>query len=156
MMITAPCPSCRGIVDLEGPPFPEGFSCTLCKKVFQVPTSAALAKGDPPDRCLFCGDTEFYVEKDMPRGLGLGLVLIAAILVPWTFGISIIAIAFLQIPFFLMLPMRYVCYGCQTLYRGFPHGAHWKPFDHELATQRELARERAERKALETAAGPRA
>lgn len=148
-IITGPCPNCRGIIDLQGPPWPEGFHCDACDKVFAAPLSPAVAAGETPDRCAFCGDTDFYVEKDMPRGLGLSLVVTAALLVPWTYGLSILIVAFFQVPFFLMLPMRHICYGCQTLYRRFPTGPESRPFDHELATMRELARERAERLAAE-------
>lgn len=146
-IITGPCPHCRAVVDLEGPPFPPGFRCDGCQKVFEIETSEALQTGATPDRCVFCADTDFYVEKDMPRGLGLFLVVMAAGLVPWTYGLSILIVACFQVPFFLLLPMRHVCYGCQALYRRFPTGPASRPFDHELATMRELAREKAERQA---------
>ncbi len=145
LLIAGPCPNCRGVIDLEGPPFPPGFHCEACGKVFESPPSATLQQGRTPDRCLFCGDTDFYVEKDMPRGLGLSLVVMAAVLVPWTYGLSILVVAFFQIPFFLLLPMRHVCYGCQALYRRFPTDSRSRPFDHELATMRELRREKLER-----------
>ena len=40
----------------------------------------------------------------------------------------------------------------QALYRRFPTASHSRPFDHELATMRELAREKADRKAAEAEA----
>lgn len=147
LVITGPCPACRAIIDLEGPEFPPGFRCAACEKVYAIEVSDAIQAGESPDRCVFCADTDFYVEKDMPRALGLSLVLVAAALVPWTYGISIIVVAFFQVPFFLLLSMRHVCYGCQALYRRFPTKASSRPFDHELATMRELAREKAEVKA---------
>lgn len=149
LVITGPCPHCRGVVDMVGPPFAPGFQCEACEKVFEVEVSEALQAGECPDRCIFCADTDFYIEKDMPRGLGLSLVVMAAVLVPWTQGLSILIVALFQIPFFLLLPMRHVCYGCQALFRRFPTAPHSRPFDHELATMRELAREKAERKAAE-------
>ncbi len=139
---------------MQGPPFPPGFQCQGCEKVFQVEPSDALQEGNTPDKCIFCGDTDFYIEKDMPRGLGLFLVVSAAVLVPWTYGLSILIVAFFQIPFFLFLSMRHVCYGCQALYRRFPCSASSRPFDHELATMRELAREKAEALALAEGTDP--
>jgi len=152
-VVTGPCPNCRGIIDVVGPPFPPGFRCDACEKVYQIHPGKAVSQGETPDECFFCGDTDFYVEKAMPRGLGLFLVGLACVLVPWTYGLSLLIVAFIQVPFFLMLPMRHVCYGCQTLYRRFPEGPGSRPFDHELATMRELKRERAEREAAKQTAG---
>lgn len=157
--LALPCPHCRSVVNLEGLPFPPGFQCDSCQKVFAIEPSEALQAGDPPDRCVICGDDEFYLEKDMPRGLGTFLVILAILLVPWTYNLSLFVVAFLQIPFFLMLKMRYVCYGCQALYRGYPKPEKAIPFDHEIATMRELKREKAEAAEAEAeaeAAEPRA
>lgn len=99
----------------------------------------------PPDQlhslreCAVCRTTELYRVKDFPQGLGLAIVLVAAIssfvlLYEHTvlaFGV-LVAAALLDLVIYLIVPHMIVCYRCECRYRELTHNPDHKPFD--LAT----------------------
>ena len=82
----------------------------------------------PVDHCCVCGNEEFYIQKDFNRNLGIGIVVLSAIVVYWVMlltthwvGIPILfAIALLDFVVYHRLRNVTVCYLCQSLYRGYP------------------------------------
>lgn len=71
-------------------------------------------------RCVVCGDTKFFIQKDFNQKLGCAIVAAGAILVPWTYGLSLAAFALFDLALYSWLPMVTVCYVCSTRYRGLP------------------------------------
>ncbi|HVR42547.1 MAG TPA: hypothetical protein VMS56_03795 [Thermoanaerobaculia bacterium] len=101
-----------------------GVGCDSCG------VSHALAfppAGAPLERCGSCGERELYVQKDFNRTTGIVLVAIGAVFVPWTWGLSLLAVTILDFALYSLLGDVTVCYACRAVHRGFPrnpaHGA---------------------------------
>jgi hypothetical protein len=93
---------------------------------------AAPEPSRPVERCAACGHGEMYVQKDFNRTTGLILVTIGAILVPWTYAISLVVVTIIDFVLYYKLGDVTVCYECRAVHRGYPLNPGHKPFD--LAT----------------------
>jgi hypothetical protein len=82
--------------------------------------------------CAACGHDELYVQKDFNRKTGIALVVVGAIFVPWTWGLSLLAVTILDYAVWRMVKDVIVCYRCQAVHRGYPANPALQPFD--LAT----------------------
>jgi hypothetical protein len=69
------------------------------------------------DVCPLCGCRHLYRQRDFNRALGCGLVVVGAVLVPWTFGLSLIACSLIDLWLYRRLRDAVVCYKCDTVYR---------------------------------------
>ena len=70
-------------------------------------------------RCATCDHDELYVQKDFNRMTGIVLVVIGAIFVPWTWGLSLLAVTILDFIVYYMVGEVIVCYACQSVHRGY-------------------------------------
>lgn len=103
------------------------FSCPHCQLGFHG-RPAKFSIDAPVERCLVCGNEEFYVQKDFNRELGLMIVMGSAILVflvmlviHHILGIvCLLAVAVIDWVVYRQLANVTVCYLCQSIYRGFP------------------------------------
>lgn len=123
------------------------YLCTACE------TRLARVAGEPPhpcercgtespvtapppgaiiDRCAVCAHEELYFQKDFNRTTGMALVVVGAVFVPWTWGLSLLAVTILDYAVWRLVKDVIVCYGCQAVYRGYPPNPALQPFD--LAT----------------------
>ena len=88
---------------------------------------------DGPDAkievCPLCACRHFYGQKDVNRALGCALVAIGAALVPWTFGLSLIAFGLVDLWLYRRLKEAVVCYKCDTVYRDARPGPRQGEFD---------------------------
>lgn len=89
--------------------------------------------GDVPkgfvERCPLCGCKHLYRQHDFNRALGCLLVAIGAALVPWTYGLSLIALSLLDFLLHRRLHVSVVCYKCDTVYRDANPGERQGEFD---------------------------
>jgi len=69
--------------------------------------------------CLACGHPELYTQRDFPRGLGVGIVLVAAVLAPFTSYVSLGVAALLDAVLYRVAPTLVACYVCSARHRGF-------------------------------------
>jgi len=69
------------------------------------------------EACLLCDCRHLYRQRDINRALGCLLVAIGAVLVPWTYGLSLIVLALVDLVLYFRLPEAVVCYRCDTVYR---------------------------------------
>jgi hypothetical protein len=69
--------------------------------------------------CLGCGHPELYTQRIFPRGLGIAVVVIAAVLAPFTLYLSLVAAALVDAVLYAIAPTAVVCYVCGTRHRGF-------------------------------------
>ncbi len=69
------------------------------------------------DVCPLCGCRHLYPQRDFNRALGCTLVAIGAALVPWTFGLSLLAFGLVDLWLYRRLQEVVVCYRCDTVYR---------------------------------------
>jgi len=83
--------------------------------------------------CLACGHDQLYHARDFPRALGIGIVVVAAVLAPFTAYLSLFVAAAADAILAWRVPRRLHCYRCGTVHRGFPEAALWPPFDLEVA-----------------------
>jgi hypothetical protein len=112
------CRAC-GTENTFDPDFERGtIACGRCDAPHEVECSEALRRGGPLDRCPVCGRGDFWRKKDFPRRLGLGIVIVAAILAFYTYGISLIVASLLDLAIYRFLSDMAVCYGCRAEVRG--------------------------------------
>jgi hypothetical protein len=67
--------------------------------------------------CPLCGCKHLYRQRDMHRAWGCALVALGAALVPWTYGLSLVALGLLDFWLHRRLRNAVVCYRCDTVYR---------------------------------------
>jgi hypothetical protein len=115
------------LVSEAGAPAPR--PCENCGQPNDV---IAPASGATIARCAACGDAEMYIQKDFNRTTGVVLVAIGAVFVPWTYGLSLLAVTVLDFVVYYLVRDVEVCYECQAVHRGYPLNPLHKHFD--LAT----------------------
>lgn len=127
----------------------DGGGCPGCSLERSSEVSAP-----EPDRpiscCWFCGNDEFYLQKDFNRQLGLNIVFTSALVVflvmLWTthvVGLIVLAaIALVDWGVYQLLRTVSVCYLCQSIYRGFPLDSEHKGF--YLGTEEKFKHRRQE------------
>ena len=106
------------------------LSCPSCAATRAVDPNGWEA--GPPgriERCPLCACEHLYGQKDVNRALGCALVLLGAIFVPWTFGLSLILLSGLDLLLYYRLPKAVVCYRCDTVYRDARPGPRQGEFD---------------------------
>ncbi len=80
-------------------------------------------------RCAACGHEELYFQKDFNRTTGVALVAVGAVFVPWTYGLSLLAVTILDYIVWRVVKDVIVCYECQAVHRAYPPNPALKPFD---------------------------
>ncbi len=118
MRIRTQCRAC-------GLPFPATIApdvpellCPSCGDRRAV-TREGWAEGDPGrvETCPLCGCRHLYRQRDFNRALGCALVVVGAIFVPWTYGLSLVAMSLVDLWLYFRLGVAVVCYRCDTVYR---------------------------------------
>jgi hypothetical protein len=82
--------------------------------------------------CLICGHQELFTRKQFPRAVGLGVVLAAALLAPWTRYLSLAAAAALDALLYVIVPEEVCCYVCGARHRGFHKHPRHPRYDPEI------------------------
>ena len=80
-------------------------------------------------RCAVCHHEEMFIQKDFNRTTGIVLVVIGAIFVPWTWGLSLLAVTILDFIVYYLVGEVIVCYQCQSVHRGYSADAAIGHFD---------------------------
>jgi hypothetical protein len=81
------------------------------------------------DRCAACGHDQLYFQKDFNRTLGIAIIAVGAVLVPWTYYLSLLGVTVLDYVVWRIVKNVIVCYRCQAVHRGYPANPALKPFD---------------------------
>ncbi len=86
---------------------------------------------DPPrvEVCPICACRHLYRQRDINRAWGCLLVLVGAVLVPWTYGLSLVVLALVDLALYHRLREAVVCYRCDTVYRDARPEPRQKEFD---------------------------
>jgi hypothetical protein len=82
--------------------------------------------------CLACGHPELYTQKSFPRAAGLAIVVLAAVLAPFTWYLSLVVAAAIDALLWWLGPDVVVCYVCRARHRRFPVPPRHPRFDREI------------------------
>jgi uncharacterized protein (DUF983 family) len=116
------CPKCEQRLAREAGEPPR--ACEHCGT-----ESSVVAPLKSVERCAACGHDELYFQKDFNRTTGIALVAVGAVFVPWTWGLSLLAVTILDYIVWRVVKDVIVCYQCQAVHRGYPPNPALKPFD---------------------------
>ncbi|MFQ6677888.1 MAG: hypothetical protein ACE5D0_06155 [Fidelibacterota bacterium] len=83
--------------------------------------------------CPSCGCKHFYHQKDFNKTAGCIIVLIGAILVPYTYGLSLMFVAVIDWLLYKRMNDEAVCYKCHKVYANVHIPDQMKEFDHHIA-----------------------
>ncbi len=83
--------------------------------------------------CIACGHPELFTVKRFPRGLGIAIVVVAALLAPFTAYLSLAVAALLDFIIYHSAPEEVHCYACGAIHRGFRDVPRHPRFDRTIA-----------------------
>lgn len=92
----------------------------------------ALHAGGGLTACVACGHPELYRMKSFPRAFGLSIVVIAAVLAPFTHYLSLAAAALLDLILYTTISEVVVCYVCRSVHTGFAASPQHPRFDRTI------------------------
>ena len=87
----------------------------------------------PFDVCPHCDCNQFYRRKDFNQLLGCLIIIVGALFVPFTYGLSLVVVLLADLILYRRVAELMVCYKCGTEFRGFgtiPEGV--ELFDHHV------------------------
>lgn len=92
-------------------------------------------------QCVVCESKRLYRQRDFNRFLGLAVVVVGAVMVPFTYGISLPVVFLIDLILYRRVAEMAVCYLCRAEYRGIAVPRRILPFRHHLAAGYEKRRE---------------
>jgi hypothetical protein len=88
------------------------------------------------DRCPACSGEQLYVQRDFNQRMGLFIVVIGAVLAPFTpYYSSLFVAALVDAALYAVLPEITICYRCLAHFRGFRRNPRHEAFDLHTAEQ---------------------
>jgi uncharacterized protein (DUF983 family) len=127
------CPRCRkeALAGLDGQ-----ARCGSCGAETTLPVPSAMRESRVVDTCPACGSSMLYVQRDFNQKVGLAIVIVGAVLAPFTpFYSSLMVAALIDALLYALLPEITVCYRCHAHFRGFARNPRHQAFDLHLAEQ---------------------
>ena len=133
------CPDCFASRD-HAPGDSGEFRCEKCGRAYSA-RFESISPGGPIERCAYCGNRAFFLEKDFDQRLGclfLALSLGAALVVGWRFGwvwFTPVLLATVLVDWIVARRIRPVtiCYRCDAEYRDLPLNARHRGYDPHVA-----------------------
>lgn len=142
MRVTVFCDNCESEITFDSESDHEKTKrCSACDAEKRISYSDSILEANKVDACPSCGKRAFYIQKDFNRNLGLGIVVICALIglyyvwldQPYMFyaalGFAVVVDALL----YLLLPEVTVCYACKAVFRGASKNAEHQGFDLHIA-----------------------
>jgi len=139
MRIRYYCPDCLTVRDFDAPASGES-ACAKCGRAF---TASFPERSDPVpiERCVFCGNRAFFLQKDFDQRLGclfLALSLGLALFVGWRWGwiwFTPVLLATVVVDWIVAARIRPVtiCYRCDAEYRDVPLHPRHRGYDPHVA-----------------------
>ena len=113
--------------------------CERCGARPSLALTPSLRDDRIVDACPACQGRQLYVQRDFNQKAGLAIVLVGAVLAPFTpFYSSLFVAALVDAGLYLLLPEITICYRCQAHFRGFRRNPAHAAFDLHLAEQYEV------------------
>ncbi|HKR64988.1 MAG TPA: hypothetical protein VJZ00_14745 [Thermoanaerobaculia bacterium] len=106
-----------------------GEPARACEHCGAASDAVAPAANAIVDRCAACDHDQLYFQKDFNRATGVAIVAVGAVLVPWTYYLSLLGATILDYIVWRIVKDVIVCYQCQAVHRGYPANPALKPFD---------------------------
>ncbi|MBY0518281.1 MAG: hypothetical protein K2P81_15330 [Bacteriovoracaceae bacterium] len=131
MEIQITCPECGSGINVLPSVSATAAKCDVCTHIVPLTFTQNLVDGKLCD-CPVCLRKDFYQQKDFNRVIGAALFIFAACLVPWTYGLSLLALYLLDVFLFRKLNMIAVCYKCKTIFRSVANLSEIRDYDHEM------------------------
>jgi hypothetical protein len=105
----------------------EGVTCPNCG--VETPVAEDGWTERSVETCPLCECRHLYRQRDINRAWGCLLVVIGAIFVPWTYGLSLVLLSLVDFLVYRKLRNAVVCYRCDTVYRDAVPGERQGEFD---------------------------
>lgn len=132
MEIDVLCPDCETL-NTATVTFPAPVaSCSQCNTSLLSEGSDRFKNKGTLDQCPCCGAEHLYRQRDFNRALGISLVVIGALLAPFTYGISLIVLALVDFIIYRSVSEIACCYRCGGVYRATPEIARIEPFNLQI------------------------
>jgi len=127
------CPSCgrEAVAGLDG-----AGRCPACGAEAALEMPARVHEDRVLERCPACGSKQLFVQRDFNQKAGLAVVVVGAVLAPFTpYYSSLVAAALIDAALYAVLPEITVCYRCHAHFRGFARNPQHAAFDLHIAEQ---------------------
>jgi hypothetical protein len=116
------------------------FACAKCGKAFTASFEGVLGK-DGVERCVFCGNQAFFLQKDFDQRLGclfMGISLALALFIGWKAGwiwFTPALLASVVVDWIVAARIKPVtiCYRCDAEYRETPPNPSQRGYDPHIA-----------------------
>ena len=142
MQIRFHCPteSCVAIIEYEplegsGPT----MECPRCHKSHPIKVSDSVRDRGVVDRCAVCACEEFFLRKDFPQVLGMGIVVVFGLAALYLFTVSVLyawlvlaSAVLIDVVVYFLTGTVTTCYNCRADYRKYTRDPGHAGFD--LAT----------------------
>lgn len=130
--IACACPACgkEASVGLDG------RARCACGNDIALELSPSLRDQWLVDVCPACRGKQLYVQRDFNQRAGLAIVVLGAVLAPFTpYYASLVVAALIDAALYALLPEITICYRCHAHFRGFRRNPAHQAFDLHLAEQ---------------------
>lgn len=84
-------------------------------------------------KCPKCDCKHLYKKKDFNQFLGCLIILVGAVFVPITYGLSLVLLFFLDLLLYNRIKDSIECYKCKTEYKNVAVPKNFNNFDHHTA-----------------------
>jgi hypothetical protein len=110
--------------------------CPGCRTETALTLSASVREHRVVDVCPACDGGLLYVQRDFNQKAGLAIVIVGAVLAPFTpYYASLGAAVLVDAALYALLPEITICYRCQAHFRGFARNPKHQAFDLHIAEQ---------------------
>jgi hypothetical protein len=133
------CPTCLAAREHSGSESGD-FHCAKCGEAYAARLSGVAPAG-PVERCGFCGNRAFFLQKDFDQRLGcllMAISLAAALFVGWKVGwiwftpVLLVSVVVDWIVATRIRPVT-ICYQCDAEYREAPLNPRHRGYDPHVA-----------------------
>ena len=126
------CPSCQG----EAVCALDGVARCGCGAAPRLELGPSIRESRIVDACPACQGRQLYVQRDFNQRAGLVIVVVGALLAPFTpYYSSLVVAGLVDAGLYLLLPEITVCYRCHAHFRGFRRNPSHHAFDLHLDEQ---------------------
>jgi len=105
--------------------------CTACGEEIRLHRERSTEAGGLL-ACQACGHPELFTRKSLPPSVGILVVVVAAVLAPFTMYLNLAVAALIDFALYGLVPDAVVCYVCGAEHRGFPREPRHPGFDREI------------------------